>query len=100
MPFFNAMARLVPEHVAEPIDYPGRADDRKLLVRKGEGLADFRWVNPIRGVESRTQILTHGWVVGRYPSGEGRHARTPDTASNSKNVAARYNPTGKETRLK
>ena len=55
---------------------------------------------PNQGVESRTQILAHGWVVRRYLSSEDRHARIPDTERNPKMVAARHNPTGEETRLK
>ena len=54
------MLRLVPERFAEPLDYPGRVDDRKLASRKDEKLADFRWVAQYEGVESRTQILAHG----------------------------------------
>ena len=44
------------------LDYLGSVADSKQSGRKGEELAGFRWVFPIRGVESRTQILTHGWV--------------------------------------
>ncbi len=44
--------------------------------------------------------MAHGWVVGRYSSGEDRHAKMPDTASSRKNAAARNNPTRNEPRLK
>ncbi len=68
LPLSNAMSRLVLESFVEPLDYPDVVDDRKQAGVKGEKLADFRWVFPIRGAESRTQILTRSGYSNQLTS--------------------------------
>ena len=61
VPVSNAMSRLVLEHLAERNDYRGDGAICKERGVKHEKLADFRWVFPMRAVESRTRSATFGW---------------------------------------
>ena len=75
------------------------ADIPEMVSVGGEKLADFRWVFPIRGVESRTQISTHGWIVDRYSSREVRHVNVSDSSDAFGRESYRPRTPGKESKV-